>query len=74
MCCLICKMGRFVPGRTAVTLHRKRCTVVLKDVPADVCDTCGQYYLSEDVAREVQLRAEVAVRNDAELAILRYAV
>ena len=73
MTCLICKQGQTKPGRTTVTLQRGECTVIIKGVPADVCENCGEYYLSEDVTRELQDRAEVAVRNGAEVEILAYA-
>ncbi len=73
MTCLICKQGNTSPGRTTVTLQRGDCTVVFKGVPADVCENCGEYYLDEEVTRELQRRAEVAVKNGAEVEILAYA-
>ena len=47
--------------------------MILKRVPAEVCDNCGEYYLSSDVAAEVLARAELAVKNGAEVEILRFA-
>jgi hypothetical protein len=47
--------------------------VVFKDVPADVCDNCGEYYLGEAVTRELMERAEAAVAGGAEVEVLRYA-
>jgi hypothetical protein len=49
------------------------CTVIFKGVPADVCENCGEYYVSETVAQELLRRAEAAVRNGAEVEILAYA-
>jgi ribosomal protein L32 len=46
---------------------------VVKDVPADVCRNCGEYYLSEEVTQKLLTRAEEAVKMGAELEILRYA-
>ncbi len=73
MICLICKQGEARPGRATVTLQRGDCTVIIKGVPADVCDNCGEYYVSESVARELQRRADAAAQNGAEVEILRYA-
>ena len=50
MSCLICTTGETNPGTTTVTLKRDNTIVVIKDVPAQVCDNCDEYYLSEDVS------------------------
>ncbi len=73
MTCLICKHGTTKPGHTTVTLQRGACTVIFKNVPADVCENCGEYYLGESVTRELERRAEVAVKNGAEVEIVAYA-
>jgi YgiT-type zinc finger domain-containing protein len=73
MTCLLCKNGETRPGTVTVTLERGRTVVVVRDVPADVCDNCGEYYLDSSVAQEVYQRAEAAVARNAEVEILRYA-
>jgi YgiT-type zinc finger domain-containing protein len=73
MQCLICKHGQTHPGFVTVTLERENSIVILKGVPAEVCENCGEYYLSESVNGEVLHRAEVAVNNGTEVEIVRYA-
>jgi len=73
MKCVICKQGRTNKGSTTVTLERGRTTVVIKDVPAEICENCGEYYLSEDVTEKVQNLAEQAFRQGVEIEVLRYA-
>jgi len=73
MKCVICKQGRTHNGMTTVTLGRGHTTVVIKDVPAEICKNCGEYYLSEEVTEKVQGMAEQAVQHGAELEVLRYA-
>jgi YgiT-type zinc finger domain-containing protein len=73
MKCVICKQGQTHNGMTTVTLVRGQTTVVIKDVPAEVCENCGEYYLSEQVTDKVQDLAEQAVRHGAEIEVLRYA-
>ena len=73
MKCVICKLGSTAPGEVTVTLHREDTTVVFKKVPAEVCENCGEYYLSEDVSDNLLNRAEAAVENGAEVEILRFA-
>ncbi len=54
-------------------MEREDCIVILKQVPAEVCKNCGEYYLDEFVTKEVLRRAEAAVTKGAEVEILRYA-
>lgn len=73
MQCVICRHGSTGPGRITETLQRDNCTVVFKEVPADVCANCGEHYFSEQVTRELVARAEAAARSGAEVEILRFA-
>ena len=71
--CVICKQGEVRPGMTTVTLQRGEATIVIKGVPAQICADCGEYYLDEETTGVVMARAEVAVKNGAEVEIIRYA-
>ncbi|MEH2196494.1 MAG: type II toxin-antitoxin system MqsA family antitoxin [Nostoc sp.] len=73
MKCVICQHGETKPGLVTVTLERNECIIVLKKVPAEICDNCGEYYLSDAVTEQVLQKAESAINNGAELEIIRYA-
>ncbi len=73
MKCVVCKQGETCPGQTTVTLQRGECTVIVKEVPADVCENCGEYYLSEEVSSQLEKRADNAAKSGDEVKILRYA-
>ena len=73
MKCVICKNGETGSGATTVTLERGGTTVIIKQVPAEVCENCGEYYLSEEVTSHILALAEEAVRHGAEIEVLRYA-
>jgi YgiT-type zinc finger domain-containing protein len=73
MKCAICKHGETALGEATVTLQRGESTIVLKNVPADVCPNCGEYYLSETTTERVLEKAEDAVRKGALIEVLRYA-
>ena len=70
---VICKNGKTHDGHVTVTVQRGDTTVILKRVPAEVCDNRGEYYLSSEVAAQVLERAESAVKSGAEVEILRFA-
>ncbi|MBZ8182225.1 type II toxin-antitoxin system MqsA family antitoxin [Oscillatoria salina] len=73
MQCVICKHGETQPGQATVTLERDSSLVVLKQVPAEICANCGEYYLSESVTEEVLQIAEEAISKKVEVQILKYA-
>jgi YgiT-type zinc finger domain-containing protein len=73
MTCVLCKTGQPQPGTATVTLERNRTVIVFRDVPADVCPNCGEYYLSGDVTKRIFQQAEEAVQRNAEIEVLRYA-
>lgn len=73
MQCVICKTGEVTGGPTTVTLQRGETTVVIKDVPAQVCTQCGEYYLNDAMTDKVLAMAEAAVDKGAEVEVLRWA-
>ena len=73
MKCVFCKHGKTQPGLTTITLDRDNCIVVLKGVPADICETCGEYYLSETTTKSVLEYAKVVADRGTEVEIMRFA-
>jgi YgiT-type zinc finger domain-containing protein len=73
MKCVICKHGVTTPGLTTVTLNRDDAIVVFEAVPADICQNCGEYYLSDDITGILLNRAEMAISSGSEVEIQRYA-
>jgi YgiT-type zinc finger domain-containing protein len=73
MKCVLCRQGNTSPGLVTVLLQRGETTVIVKQVPAEVCENCGEYYLTQDVTEQLLARAEIAVKNGAEVEILRFA-
>jgi YgiT-type zinc finger domain-containing protein len=72
MKCPVCKVGFLEQGHTVVTLSRGETTIVIKGVPGEVCDSCGEYTLSSDIAARVFAMADEAVKNGAEVEVRRF--
>ena len=73
MNCVICKNGDTRPGHVTVTLQHGECTVIIKEVPADVCQNCGEHYLSEEISTRLQRKVEEAAGTGDEVTVLLYA-
>lgn len=73
MNCVICRNGKTSEGLVTVTLQRASSRIIIKSVPAQVCDNCGEYYLCDEVTESVLRIAEKATENNPEVEILQYA-
>ncbi len=73
MKCTICKTGHTHPGITTVTLQRDNTVVVIRDVPAEICEDCGEYYPSDTIARRVYADAEETAHRHVEVEVQRFA-
>lgn len=71
MICLHCKTGIPKLGKTNVMLERDEHFVIIKNVPADVCPNCGEYYLSEQIADSVLKQTDIAFQKNEELKVLQ---
>jgi YgiT-type zinc finger domain-containing protein len=46
MKCAICRNGITENGFATITLERNNTIMVFKRVPAEICDNCGEEYIS----------------------------
>jgi YgiT-type zinc finger domain-containing protein len=72
MRCVICKLGDTQPGTTTITLERGEMTLVVKGVPAQVCQNCGEVYVGEVISARVLGEAEAAVRAGVQVEVHTY--
>ena len=74
MRCVMCKRGETKPGVTSVLLTRDDFTFVLRDVPADICEVCGEDYIKGEVAKDLYKLAERIRSQGTLLDVRRYHV
>jgi YgiT-type zinc finger domain-containing protein len=64
MKCDICGNGELMEGTTTMMLQKDETIIVFRDVPAFVCDQCGEAYTDSSVtARLHQIVREEAARG-----------
>ena len=71
--CPVCRYGELSDGVTSMTFERTNATIVVKKVPAEVCENCGEAFVSEEVARRVQTIVDDGFRKGVEIEVLTYA-
>jgi len=73
MKCAICRNGETRPGHVTVTLERDGTTLIVRGVPAEVCENCGEEYVEDSAATKILQTAEEAARAGAHLDIREFA-
>ena len=69
----ICRCCNTRPGFASVTLERDSTTLLFKNVPAQVCDNCGEEFIDETASANLLNTTEVAPRDRVQVALRRYA-
>lgn len=73
MTCVVCKTGTYKSGTTTVVLTKDDSTIIIKQVPAEICNQCGEYILSSEISQKVLAMANEARNNGSEVEIRRFA-
>ena len=74
MKCVICKLGETELGTATVTLERDGLTLVVKKVPARVCENCGEEYLDDSVTEQLFKTVEEVAGSGAEVDVRHFRV
>ncbi len=56
--CYFCKTGSLEHKRTTMTLHRDDQVIMIENVPAKVCDSCGEVVFEAEVVESAHELAE----------------
>lgn len=56
-----------------MTFHRDGQTIVVDEVPADICENCGDPYVAEDVTMQLMAIADDARNTPVQVLVLDFA-
>ena len=72
MKCPLCRQGGLQPGTSDETVSYEGMTLVVKDVPAEICDICGEPYFNEQVTQRLLDLAREAAAAGVVVDVRRY--
>ncbi len=72
MKCLICKHGTPKPGVTNFTVERDGVLVVIRHVPASICEICGEEYFDDSITDELYKQVDGAIKAGQEVSIQEF--
>lgn len=73
MKCSIYKSGETRPSATIPTVERGALTMLVRHVPAQTCDNCGDKNIDEATTQKVLAQAETATRQGATVEVREFA-
>jgi YgiT-type zinc finger domain-containing protein len=72
MKCVICKHDELEPGIISILFEQDGCTIVMKEVPANNCNNCGESYVDDKVAQEILDPVNTAVHQGIVVDMRKY--
>jgi len=72
MKCVICRSGETDLGKTTVIFERDETILVVKDVPAKVCNNCGEEYVDDSVGKKLLKQAEDTANAGVQVDIRKF--
>ena len=72
MKCVTCRHGETRRGAATVTLTRGGMTLIIKNVPAEVCANCGEEYVDEATTTRLMKVADEAARAGVGVDVREY--
>lgn len=71
--CFYCKGKTMVSSVTTHVVTLKNCVIVIKNVPCEECEQCGERYFSDEVMERLETIVEKAKQLASEVFVTDYA-
>ena len=71
--CVYCKTDKTHPSLTTHVVNYKNCIIVIKNVPCEECDQCGEKFYSTEVAERLEELVNAAKAIMQEVSVIDYA-
>ncbi len=69
--CVMCK-GKTEKGKVSHILDLEGHIIIVKNVPAEVCKQCGNYFLDHSIAVKVEKIIDELEKSSAEIMVFNY--
>ncbi len=70
--CMYCKCKTITSSFTTHVVNYKNCIIIIKNVPCEECEQCGEKYYSNEVAKQLENLVNIAKQLMQEIAIIDY--
>lgn len=73
MTCPICKNGNIEKGYTSFFFENDISTIIIKKVPANVCDNCNESFILEGISKRILEIIKNELKKGVQVEVINYA-
>lgn len=70
--CMFCKCDTVRDSMTTHVVNYRDCIIVIKNVPCEECEQCGEKFYTDEVAERLEELAAAAKRLMQEISVIDY--
>lgn len=70
--CMFCKCDAVRNTTTTHVVNYKNCIIVVKNVPVEECEQCGEKFYTDEVAEQLEEIVEVAKKLMQEISVIDF--
>lgn len=70
--CMFCKCDTVKETTTTHVVNYKDCIIVIKNVPCEECEQCGEKFYTDQVAQQLEVLVEAAKHLMQDISIIDY--
>ena len=70
--CMFCKCDTVTQSLTTHVVNYNGAIIVIKNVPCEECEQCGEKFYTDDVAEQLEKMVDIAKQMMQEIAVLDY--
>lgn len=70
--CMFCKCDTVRDSVTTHVVNYKNCIIVIKNVPCEECEQCGEKFYTDEVAERLERLVSAAKRLMQEISVIDY--
>lgn len=70
--CMFCKCDTVKESTTTHVINYKNCVIVIKNVPCEECEQCGEKFYSDEVAERLEHLVNIAKNLMQELSVIDF--
>jgi len=70
--CMFCKCDTVQKSTTTHVVNYKGCVIVVKNVPCEECEQCGEKFYTDEVAERLEVMVDAAKQLMQEISVIDF--
>lgn len=70
--CMFCKCDTVKKSTTTHVVDYKGCVIVIKNVPCEECEQCGEKFYTDEVAERLEVMVDAAKKLMQEISVIDF--